>query len=77
MARPHRSYVCMVREGIANGESNPEAVPEAVATLAISTIEGAVMSKLETKNSVNHLHLPLTNPDSKRSLVPPGSARTP
>jgi len=47
MARPHRSYVCRVREGIANGESDPEAVLEAVATVAISTIEGAVMmSKL-------------------------------
>jgi hypothetical protein len=47
MARPHRSYVCMAREGIANGESDPEAVPEAVATVAISTIEGALMmSKL-------------------------------
>jgi hypothetical protein len=40
----------MVREGIANGESDPEAVPEAVATVAISTSEGDVMmSKLYRK----------------------------
>jgi len=33
--------------------------------------------KFEIKNSVYHLHLPLTDPDPKRSLVPPGGARTP
>src|SRR5215211_1441466 len=29
-------------------------------------------AKFEIKNSVYHLHVPLTNPDSTRSLVPPG-----
>jgi GNAT superfamily N-acetyltransferase len=33
--------------------------------------------KFEIKNSVYHLHLPLTYPDPNRSLVPPGGARTP
>ena len=36
--KAHRSYVYIVREGLVNGESDPEAVPEAVATVAISTI---------------------------------------
>jgi len=31
-----------IREGIANGELDPELGPEAVATVVISTIEGAV-----------------------------------
>jgi GNAT superfamily N-acetyltransferase len=31
-------------------------------------------AKVEIKNSVYHLHVPLTYPDSKRSLVPPGGA---
>jgi GNAT superfamily N-acetyltransferase len=34
-------------------------------------------AKFEIKNSVYHLHVPLTYPDSTHSLVPPGSARTP
>ena len=56
----HRSYVCMVREGMANVQSDPEAGPEGGATVAISTIEGAVMmSKLYRTNQVhrqvNHL----------------------
>ena len=34
-------------------------------------------AKFEIKNSVYHLHVPLTDPDPKRSLVPPGGVRTP
>ncbi len=50
-----------VREGIANGELDPETSPEAVATVVIATIEGAVMmSKLygdtdHVHRAVNHL----------------------
>ncbi len=50
-----------IREGIANGELDPEAGPEALATIIISTIEGAVMmSKLygdtdHVHRAVNHL----------------------
>lgn len=50
-----------VREGIANGELDPETSPEALATVLISTLEGAVMmSKLyrdtiHTHRAVDHL----------------------
>jgi AcrR family transcriptional regulator len=50
-----------VREGIANGELDPDTDPEALATVVISTIEGAVMmSKLygntdHVHRAVNHL----------------------
>jgi hypothetical protein len=50
-----------IREGIANGELDPEAGPEALATIIISTIEGAVMmSRLygdtdHVHRAVNHL----------------------
>ncbi len=53
--------VRMIREGIANGELDPEVGPEALATIIISTIEGAVMmSKLygdtdHVHRAVNHL----------------------
>lgn len=44
-----------VREGIANGELDPETSPEAVTTVVISTIEGAVMmSKLY--RDTDHVH---------------------
>jgi AcrR family transcriptional regulator len=44
-----------VREGIANGELDPEADPETLATVLISTLEGAVMmSKLY--GDTDHVH---------------------
>ena len=57
----------LVEKGIAKGEINPKVVPEEVATIVISTIEGAiVMSKLyrdpiHLKIAVKHLQEYLQN----------------